>query len=128
MIPKPSVLIIDRSEETREVLEIALRRRGMRTLSTGHTRRGLELARLHRPDLIVLDLEIDDSSPSEICAPFAVDRQLSETPTVMLGTVRSGSEGLPAGEFVSKPYHFGPLLRKIEELLDASGQTLKRSA
>lgn len=128
MIPKPSVLIIDRSAETREVLETALKRRGMRTLSTGHTQRGVELARLHRPDLIVLDLEIDDSDPSEVCAQFAADRQLSETPTVMLGTVRSGSEGLLAGEFMSKPYHFGPLLRKIEELLDANGQTLKRSA
>lgn len=128
MIPKPSVLIIDRSEETREVLETALARRGMRTLSTGQTRQGLELARLHRPDLIVLDLEIDDFGPAEVCARFSADRQLSQTPTVMLGTLRSGSEGLPAAEFVSKPYHFGPLLRKIEELLDARGETMKRSA
>ena len=55
-----SVLIVDRSEETREVLQTVLERRGVRTLAAGRAEMGLELARRHHPDLVVLDLEIDD--------------------------------------------------------------------
>ena len=51
-----SVLIVDRSEETREVLQTVLERRGERTLAASRAVKGLELARRHRPDLVVLDL------------------------------------------------------------------------
>ncbi|MGA7701688.1 MAG: response regulator, partial [Thermoguttaceae bacterium] len=55
-----SVLIVDRSEETREVLQTVLERRGVRILAAGRAEKGLELARRHHPDLVVLDLEMDD--------------------------------------------------------------------
>ena len=123
-----SVLIVDRSEETREVLKTALERRGLRAVATGRARRGIELARQHQPDLIVLDLEIESSSPEEICAPFAREAEARETPLVLLGSVRDRSGSLPDGEFVSKPYHYGPLVRKIEEILEATGRRRARSA
>jgi CheY-like chemotaxis protein len=134
LVSKPSVLIVDRSEENCEVLQTALERRGMRTLSAGQTTLGLELAHLHRPDLIVLDLEVEDTRPEEVRAQFAHDPQVSETPMVMLGTVRLKSNDsqdqrdLDEKGFVSKPYHYGPLIRKIEQLLAAGGQSLARSA
>ncbi len=134
LFSKPSVLIVDRSEENREVLQTALERRGMRTLSTGQTTLGLELAHLHRPDLIVLDLEVENARPEEVHAKFAHDPQVSETPMVILGTVRlesnysQGHTAVDAEGFVSKPYHYGPLIRKIEQLLAAGGQSLARSA
>ena len=134
MVSKPSVLIVDRSEENREVLQTALQRRGMKTLSAGQTTLGLELAHLHRPDLIVLDLEVENIRPEEVHAQFAHDPQISETPMVMLGSARlksnhSRDQANPDEEgFVSKPYHYGPLIRKIEQLLATAGQPLARSA
>jgi DNA-binding response OmpR family regulator len=65
-------LVVDRSEDTQEVLQAALERPGVRILAANRAQRGLELARQHRPDLIVLDVELDDSSPEEICTPFAI--------------------------------------------------------
>jgi len=134
LVSKPSVLIVDRSEENREVLQTALQRRGVRTLSAGQTTLGLELAHLHRPDLIVLDLEVENTQPEEVHAQFAHDPQVSETPMVMLGSVRLKAEGsrdqtnLDEEGFVSKPYHYGPLIRRIEQLLATVGQPLARSA
>ena len=113
-----SVLIVDSSEETREVLQTALERHGVRTFSTGRARQGIELARLHRPDLIVLDLELDASSPENLSAPFAEQSEATHAPLVLLGSV-SRERPLPAGEFVAKPYHYGPLIRRIEELLES---------
>ena len=130
---QPSVLIVDRSEETREVLQTALERRGVHTLSAGRTESGMRLAQRHRPDLIVLDLELDDAPcgtgvpPALIGTEAQGDSPISETKTgavpeyqprlILLGNLRRWRDQLPHGEFVSKPYHYGPLIRKIEELL-----------
>jgi CheY-like chemotaxis protein len=131
LVQDRSVLIVDRSEETREVLKTALERRGVRILAASRAQRGLELARQHQPDLIVLDLEVDESAPEEVCAPFTEHAQGHHTPMVVLGSLRCSApvrEDGQAGEFVSKPYHYGPLIRKIEELLSEAGRTSVRSA
>ena len=134
MVSKPRVLIVDRSEENRDVLETALERRGMRTVLAGQATLGLELAHLYRPDLIVLDLEDEDSRPEDVHAQFSHDPQVAGTPMVMLGSMRLTSEdssdrkNLVQEGFVSKPYHYGPLIRKIEQLLATAGHGLARSA
>jgi DNA-binding response OmpR family regulator len=128
LVTKRSVLVVDRSEETREVLTTALERRGWRTFAASRAQRGLELAREHRPDLIVLDLEIDESPPEVLYEPFARETAGRHTPLLVLSGVRRGKPALKAAEIVSKPYHYGPLIRRIEELLDASERALARSA
>ena len=128
LVPKRSVLVVDRSEETREVLTTALERRGWRIFAASRAQRGLELAREHQPDLIVLDLEIDESPPEAICEPFTREMAQRQTPLVVLGCVGRGKPALKAAEIVAKPYHYGPLIRRIEELLNASERALARSA
>ena len=44
------------------------------------------------------------------------------------GDVAARSDLLPPGEFVRKPYHYGPLIRKIEELLASYQQSVARAA
>jgi len=118
LLPQRSVLIVDRSEENREVLRTALERRGRRILAAGRARRGLELARRHRPDVIVLDLELEAASREEVYAPFARQSREHGTALVMLGRLRRDEGDPGGGEFVAKPYHYGPLIRRIEELLE----------
>jgi DNA-binding response OmpR family regulator len=111
------VLIVDSSEETREVLQTALERRGVRTFSASRARQGVELAREHHPDLIVLDLELEDPERESQSIPLAEQSRTDCAPMVLLGSVRRSSP-IADGEFVAKPYHYGPLIRKIEELLE----------
>jgi len=112
-----SVLIVDRSEETREVLATVLSRRGVRTLAAAGAPQGLRMARQHRPDLIVLDLELVEAAGAGLSEGFVEQSRTDRAPLVLLGTVRRSDPPLPEGEFVSKPYHYAPLIRKIEELL-----------
>jgi CheY-like chemotaxis protein len=130
-----SVLIVDRSAETREVLQTVLERRGVRTLSACRADNGLELARRHHPDLVVLDLELDDMPAEQFCEAGALQAGgtpalRDETPApeyqprfVLLGSLRRQGNALPGGEFVAKPYEYGLLIRKIEELLDSTGES-----
>jgi hypothetical protein len=134
-----SVLIVDRSEETREVLQTVLERRGVRTLAAGRADAGLELARRHHPDLVVLDLEMDDVPAEQFCcvgvqgdSPIFADTKIGTVPSpeweyqprfVLLGSLRRQGNDLPGSEFVAKPYQYGPLIRKIEELLDSTRES-----
>ncbi len=123
-----SVLIVDQSEENREVLQTALKRRGMRTFAAGRATPGLELARRHRPDLIVLDLELEDADRADVCHSFAEQSRANNASLVILGSVRRADDAPAEGEFVAKPYHYGPLVRKIEELLQAASPPPDRNA
>jgi CheY-like chemotaxis protein len=111
-----SVLIVDSSEETREVLRTALEQRGVRTHSASGAAQGLILARRHKPDVIVLDTEDDQEWSPPLCGGLVGEAQQQSTPMVLLGRIRR-DQPHPAGEVVSKPYHYGPLIRKIEALL-----------
>ena len=91
----------------------------MRIFEAARAEDGLALARRHRPDLIVLDLEIaatDDGADPGDFAEWATDY---ETSLVLLGTARRRAT-VPAGQFVAKPYHYQPLILKIEQLLRES--------
>jgi two-component system KDP operon response regulator KdpE len=123
-----NVLIVDRCEETREVLRTALERRGLRIFTTPRRRQGLELARQHHLDLIVLDLELDCGDGEDCAATLVQQSEKDCTPMVVLGTVRRRPPPLPGREFIAKPYHYGPLIRRIEALLSTTQQTLARGA
>jgi CheY-like chemotaxis protein len=115
--PPRSVLIVDGQEETREVLATVLKRRGVETFAAAGAPQGLRLAREHHPDLIVLDLELVEGAGDGLSAEFADQSRADRAPLVLLGMARRSEPPLSEGEFVSKPYHYAPLIRKIEGLL-----------
>jgi CheY-like chemotaxis protein len=114
--PRRSVLIVDQSDESREVLRTVLEHRGLRILEASAADQGLEMARRHQPDLIVLDLEVDAANARAVTGEFASYSGPGSTPLVLLGSARRSGDALP-GTFVAKPYHYAPLIRKIEQLL-----------
>ena len=85
-IPRSSVLIVDRSDESREVLKTALERRGWQIFEAARAADGLGLARQHRPALIVLDLDAVGAKAAQIA--LAADAAIREIPLVLLGTIR----------------------------------------
>ena len=108
-----SVLIVDRSDESREVLRTVLQRRGMEIFEAGGTQQGLELAGRHRPDVIVLDLEGQDAETDAVFCRFDAESGDGHTSLVVLGEARLRARPRRSGEFISKPYHYGPLVEKI---------------
>lgn len=113
-----SVLIVDQSEENREVLRTVLERHGVRIITATRTKEGADLARRHRPDVIVLDTEYESSDLGAFCGKNGKDSEYSASPIILLGKVRRNPSPVPQGEFFAKPYHYGPLIRRIEEILD----------
>jgi CheY-like chemotaxis protein len=111
----PSVLLIDSSTEDREVLRFALQRRGMRIFEADEAEAGLRLAQEHHPNVIVLDLETDAADREDLRAQFDAASAEDRSSLVILGRARRYN-GLPKNQVLAKPYHFGPLVRTIEQL------------
>lgn len=114
------VLIVDQSAESREVLRTLLERGGATTIEARRPDQAVELARLHQPDLIVYDVESDRSRRGAAGDALEDAATRTDTPIVILGRVSPPNDQIRGRQFVSKPYHYGPLIRKIEDLLAAA--------
>jgi two-component system phosphate regulon response regulator PhoB len=117
LVQRSSVLIVERSGEIRDVLRTALQRRGFQIYEASRADLGLELARRHQPNLVVIDLDEQPADTEELSSEFSQSASDEPTPVIVLGTVRRPIAN--AGQFIAKPYHYQPLISKIEELLQA---------
>ncbi|MGE0606433.1 MAG: two-component system response regulator [Pirellulales bacterium] len=131
------VLIVDRSAESREVLRAVFEPRGLQVYSTDAAAEGLDLARRHAPDVIILDPDLGEVPADEVAQAFFHQTQQQPARLVVLGGARlridqphaaaanSRGQALPPAahspstprEYLAKPYHYAPLIRRIEALL-----------
>jgi DNA-binding response OmpR family regulator len=116
----PRILIVDESAESREVLRTLLERRGATTIESPRPDQAVELTARYRPHLIVLDAESDHTPTGSALSDLRAAASRTDTPIVILGTVRQPDRTGSDGQIVAKPYHYGQLLRKIESLLAAA--------
>jgi two-component system cell cycle response regulator DivK len=78
----PLVLIVDDDERNVRLARDLLERDGLRTLSAGTASDALELAREHRPDVILLDLRLPDVDGPETARRLAADHRTADIPIV----------------------------------------------
>jgi CheY-like chemotaxis protein len=111
-------LIVDRSEENCEVLRTVLERHGVQTVTANRPKDGADLARRLQPGVIVIDTEYESSELKVFYGEDGKDGASGKSSVILLGKARRNPPNIPQGEFFAKPYHYGPLIRRIEELLD----------
>lgn len=118
-----SVLLVESSNEERDVLRTVLETRGLRIWEARGAEEGLEIARQQHPDVIVLDLEAEWADRNEWHDQFAAPQDGHQASLVILGKARHlGTPHSPAqaaGPIIAKPYHYAPLIHTIEQLAAA---------
>jgi len=114
-MPLPTVLIVDSSDDHREVLRTVLSRRGMRTIEADHAAQGLDLARIHRPDVIVLVIDEEQLGREQISDQFAAEASDDRSQLIVVSQFHR-EKGTRDSRMVSKPYHVGSLVHTIEQL------------
>jgi CheY-like chemotaxis protein len=83
---------------------------------------GLELAREHRPDLILLDLHLPDLNGDEVLVQLRADEKTREIPVVILSAdaTKRQLEPLLAGgasAYLTKPIGVRQLLEVLDEFM-----------
>jgi CheY-like chemotaxis protein len=114
------ILIIDDSTELRSLLESILPFSGYHTLSASTGEEGLELATRLRPDVILVDLELPDTTGLKVIEEL--NRRGIAIPTIMI--TGYGSEGtaaralrLGAQGYLVKPFTTEEVLSSVEKAL-----------
>jgi CheY-like chemotaxis protein len=120
-ISQRRILIVDASSESREILCMLLKREGVETFEASGPDRASQLVRDRQPHLIVYDMESDRRPSRQARADLGQMATRSDIPIVVLGTAKRFAGSFPTGQFVSKPYHYAPLIRRIEGLLADCG-------
>lgn len=117
------VLLVDADEDTRVILRAYLEHAGLRVLDTGDGEAGLELARAHRPDLVIGDFPLDVRGHSPFTGAL---RELAGADVpVLTVTARATAEELVEARAVSrlvltKPVSPRRVLKEIRRLLSQS--------
>jgi PAS domain S-box-containing protein len=121
----PTSLVIlqidDNASNVRLVERIVSRRPGTELLSAAQGKLGLELARLHRPGLILLDLHLPDMAGDEVLRQLRAHRETRDVPVVVLSADAEGGRHerlMAAGAFgyLDKPLDVGDFLAIVDRL------------
>jgi CheY-like chemotaxis protein len=118
-----TVLYIEDNLSNLELMKAILRfRPGITLLSAMQGTLGLDLAREHRPDLILLDLNLPDMHGDEVLARLGQDERTRGLPVIVISADATASQRertLAGGAhaYLTKPLDVQRLLELLEEVL-----------
>jgi two-component system cell cycle response regulator DivK len=114
------VLIVEDNELNMKLFHDLLDSQGYQTLQTREGLQALALARLHKPDLILMDIQLPEISGLEVTKWLKDDEELSHIPVVAVTAfaMKGDEERIRQGgceAYISKPIsvmHFLDVVRK----------------
>jgi two-component system cell cycle response regulator DivK len=123
MAEKPrKILYVEDNVDNRMLVQRILQAEGYEFIGAGNAANGLELARTHRPDLILVDINMPEIDGLSMTRELKADRSFAKTPViaitanVMRGdrerTLAAGCDG-----YIQKPVDVDHLPRQIVRFL-----------
>ena len=123
------VLMIEDDEEMITLGTLILEKESFKVLSATSGAAGLEMARSHLPDLVLLDIMMDEMDGWEVLEAIKSDAQLGDIPVVML-TARHNLEdeeetAAHADQFsgyIVKPFVVRELVDEVKRVMSSQGR------
>src|ERR1700760_181253 len=121
-MPK-TVLIVEDNELKMKLIHDLLDAQGYATLETREGLQALSLARQHRPDLILMDIQLPEISGLEVTKWLKEDDDLSHIPVIAVTAfaMKGDEERIREGgceAYLSKPISVSHFLETIKRLLN----------
>ena len=121
-MPK-KVLIVEDNELNMKLFHDLLEAQGYEILETREGLQALSLAREHRPDLILMDIQLPEISGLEVTKWLKEDEELAPIPVVAVTAfaMKGDEERIREGgceAYISKPISVAHFLDTIKKLLD----------
>jgi DNA-binding response OmpR family regulator len=126
------ILVVDDEQDVLDVLRLVLAKSGYEVLTATSGMEGLTQAESQLPDLIVLDIMMQQMDGWEVLKLLKLDERTSSIPVVILSArvepkdmIRGLQEG--AIDYVTKPFAVREILSKVAALLGPPPETEGRA-
>lgn len=118
-----TILIVEDNELNMKLFSDLLEAHGYKTLQTRSGKEALELTRLHRPDLILMDIQLPEVSGLEVTQWIKRDEELRHIPVIAITAfaMKGDEERILAGgceAYMSKPISILKFLETVRRFLD----------
>ncbi|MDX5371711.1 MAG: Hpt domain-containing protein [Pseudomonadaceae bacterium] len=116
------VMVVDDSVTVRKVTSRLLERNGMNVLTAKDGVDAIAQLQEHRPDIMLLDIEMPRMDGFEVATLVRHDERLKDLPIIMI-TSRTGEKhreramAIGVNEYLGKPYQESDLLENIQKLV-----------
>jgi two-component system cell cycle response regulator DivK len=122
----PKVLVVEDNEKNMKLFRDVLQAKGYRTLEATTGEEAVELATEHRPDLVLMDIQLPDFDGVDALARLRADERSASIPVVALTSqAMSGDRErfLAAGfdDYVSKPVNIVSFVATVDEHCKGAG-------
>jgi len=121
------ILVVDDEKKIRELLELRLSAAGYEVLQAKHGEEGIDQAKKHMPDLILMDVMMPRMDGPEAVRILQEDPETKNIPIIFLtAIITKEEETSPAFgikldvakyRFIAKPFDTPSLLMEIEKLI-----------
>lgn len=117
------VLIVEDNELNMKLFHDLLESQGYQTLQTREGMQALQLARAHRPDLILMDIQLPEISGLEVTKWIKEDEDLSNIPVIAVTAfaMKGDEERIRQGgceAYISKPISVTTFLDTVRQHLE----------
>jgi two-component system, cell cycle response regulator DivK len=118
-----TILIVEDNELNMKLFSDLLEAHGYKTLQTRSGKEALELTRLHRPDLILMDIQLPEVSGLEVTQWIKRDAELRHIPVIAITAfaMKGDEERILAGgceAYMSKPISILKFLETVRRFLN----------
>ena len=122
------ILVIEDHEDNRRILRDLLTNADFEVIEAEDGETGLAAAAAHRPDLILIDIQLPDIDGYEAARRLKADTLLHAIPIIAVTSYALAGEAETAraagcDAYIPKPYSPRQLLAKVREYLSASAPT-----
>jgi two-component system alkaline phosphatase synthesis response regulator PhoP len=119
---KQTILVVDDEQDLLDLIEYNLKKEGFDVLKAEDGLKGIEMARKHNPNLVLLDIMMPKMDGLEVVERMRDDEQLKHIPIIFLtarGDEKTEVEGLDKGgdDYITKPISTTRLISRIKAVL-----------
>jgi two-component system, sensor histidine kinase and response regulator len=121
-MPSASILVVDDQPINVQLLKRKLERAGLAVVTASNGLEALEQVKVHRPDLILLDLMMPDMDGIEVCQRLQERSDTRSIPVIFVTartTKESKLEGLAVGavDYITKPIDLDETVARVQTQL-----------
>lgn len=117
---KPTILVVDDDTPIRSLLRQELTDTGYRVREAANGKAALDMVRLEKPDLIILDVMMPEINGFDVAAVLKNDPATMDIPIIILSIVQDKERGFRIGvdRYLTKPIDTEKLFHEVDELLE----------